>query len=186
MSPKNSEKKLQDYPASSRNEIETQAGQILKQHGLFSIPVDPVLLANRLGIKVYNARFSDESISGMVRKNGNNIAFLINENEPPYRKRFTIAHELGHHFLHLSGIEDADIITKKEDLFRGHDTDDLESIQVKRKEIQANQFAAGLLMPIPLLRELYTTQTKELSTLARMFNVSEEAMGYRLDNLRLL
>ena len=41
-----------------REEIERRATEVLKRHGLFSLPVDPVVLANREGIKVHNAKFS--------------------------------------------------------------------------------------------------------------------------------
>ena len=48
-------------------------------------------------------------------------------------------------------------------------------------EIQANWFAAALLMPGELVRIEWD---KHLS-MAKMFNVSEEAMGYKLDTLNL-
>ena len=31
------------------------------------------------------------------------VTMLVNHRDPPFRKRFTIAHELGHYFLHLLG-----------------------------------------------------------------------------------
>jgi len=34
----------------------------------FSIPIDPVKLADKEGIKVHNAVFSDDGVSGMVAK----------------------------------------------------------------------------------------------------------------------
>jgi Zn-dependent peptidase ImmA (M78 family) len=60
------------------------------------------------------------------------------------------------------------------------------------KEIEANQFAACLLMPSRLLRERVTAlNTKQLydshvTTLAKEFYVSEQAMTIRLTSLRLL
>lgn len=52
-------------PFLSRDEIESRATAVRKEHGLESIPIDPVILANRLGIKVHNAKFSDENIVGL-------------------------------------------------------------------------------------------------------------------------
>jgi hypothetical protein len=46
----------------------------------------------------------------------------------------------------------------------------------RRAEIQANQFAAALLMPADLVREAFA-KCQDLSELARSFNVSEAAMG---------
>jgi Zn-dependent peptidase ImmA (M78 family) len=55
-------------------------------------------------------------------------------------------------------------------------------------EVQANQFAASLLMPARLIREHVEQRPKPLgdvdvSELARTFNVSEQAMTIRLTTL---
>jgi Zn-dependent peptidase ImmA (M78 family) len=160
------------------SEIESRASQILKEHGLFSLPVDPVSLANNIGIKVNNAVFSDDNLSGLIAKRGSSISILVNKSDPPYRKRFTIAHELGHHFLHL--LSDGEFVDKKVDLFRDTEGGD----QSKKIEVQANQFAAALLMPSELVKSEYK-KNNDISDLARKFNVSEDAMGYRLQRLRL-
>ena len=160
------------------NQIETKASQVLREHGLFSIPVDPVILANNIGIKVNNAVFSDDNLSGLIAKRGDNVSILVNKSDPPYRKRFTIAHELGHHFLHL--LSDGEFVDNKVDLFRDSEAGD----QSKQIEVQANQFAAALLMPSELVKIEYQ-KNNDISNLARKFNVSEEAMGYRLQRLRL-
>lgn len=168
-----------------REDVENRASEILRRHGLFSVPVDPVVLANREGIKVHNATFSDDALSGMIAKRGSNVTLLVNQSDPPYRKRFTIAHELGHHFLHLMG--DGDFVDSKVDLFRNTEPADTVQENVtpqRRAEIQANQFAAALLMPAELVRSAYR-KTEDLTELAREFNVSEEAMGYRLTQLGL-
>lgn len=166
-------------PPRSRREIEDQAADILRSHGLFSIPVDPVTLANREGIKVNNAKFSDENLSGLVAKRGPNVTILVNQTDVPFRKRFTIAHELGHHFLHL--LEDGDFVDTQVDLFR-----DAEAGEAAPKpvEVQANQFAAALLMPAELVRQAFATK-RGLPEMARLFNVSEEAMAIRLARLGL-
>jgi Zn-dependent peptidase ImmA (M78 family) len=167
-------------PPLTRREIEDQATEILRTHGLFSIPVDPVTLANREGIRVNNAKFSDENLSGLVAKRGPNVTILVNQSDVPFRKRFTIAHELGHHFLHLLAA-DGDFVDTQVDLFRDAEAGESGSRTV---EVQANQFAAALLMPEGLVREAFG-RTQNLSELARLFNVSEEAMAIRLGRLGL-
>jgi Zn-dependent peptidase ImmA (M78 family) len=166
-------------PLRTRREIEDQAAEILRTHGLFSIPVDPVTLANREGIKVNNAKFSDENLSGLVAKRGSNVTILVNQSDVPFRKRFTIAHELGHHFLHL--LADGDFVDTQVDLFRDAEAGESGSRAV---EVQANQFAAALLMPEELVRQAFG-RMQNLSELARLFNVSEEAMAIRLGRLGL-
>lgn len=167
----------------SPTEIEEKASTILKQHGLFSIPVDPVILANRAGIKVNNAVFSDENLSGILTKRDNETSILISQSESPYRKRFTIAHELGHLFLHLEG--EGEFIDTKVDLFR--DTESIPNAEDDRirYEIQANMFASSLLMPETFVKEYYK-EIKDVSELARLFKVSEAAMSVRLTKLGLV
>lgn len=163
----------------SRQEIEDQATEVLRKHGLFSIPVDPVTLANREGIRVNNAKFSDENLSGLVAKRGPNVTILVNQSDVPFRKRFTIAHELGHHFLHL--LSDGDFVDTQVDLFRDAEAGESTPQSV---EVQANQFAAALLAPEGLVRPAFE-KIQSVPELARLFNVSEEAMAIRLARLGL-
>lgn len=85
-------------------------------HGIKSFPVDPVQIAKREGVSVHNALFSDSDLSGLIAKRGSETSILVNKNDAPFRKRFTIAHELGHHFLHLQ--EDGEFVDSTVDLFR--------------------------------------------------------------------
>lgn len=166
----------------SRSEIEERAQDVLRHHGLTSIPVDPVVLAGQLGMKVNNAKFSDTGIVGMIAKRGDNVTLLVNASDPPFRKRFTIAHELGHHFLHL--LEDGEFVDGEANLFRGTTDDKNEITPERRREIQANMFAAALLMPEVAVQ----TEWKKLvsiEAMARRFNVSEAAMGFRVVQLGL-
>lgn len=168
-----------------RKEIEDEAKKILLAHGLYSIPVDPVVVANKYGIRANNAVFSDEGIAGLTAKRGGELLLLVNQNDHPFRKRFTIAHELAHHFLHLFDEEDEEIVHNKIDLFRFAEPAKGRPFSKRRMmEIEANRFAAALLMPEALVREQWK-KTPSIVEMARIFNVSEEAMGYRLDELGL-
>lgn len=170
---------MKEHKRRFREEIEDFAHQTLKAHGLNSIPVDPVVLANRLGIRVNHATFSDENISGIVAKRGDSAQILVNSNDKPFRKRFTIAHEVGHYLLHF-GEKDGELVDHDLDLFRDAENNSSEWA----KEIEANQFAAALLMPADKVRENWKV-IRSIEKLARVFNVSEEAMGYRIATLRL-
>ena len=167
-----------------REEIEQKAAQILRAHGLYSVPIDPVALANRNGIRVLNAAFSEEGLSGLVAKRGSDIQILVNQNDTSFRKRFTIAHEMGHFFLHLTN-QDGEFIDKNADLYREEEPQNNLS-EERIREMQANQFAAGLLMPGELVRNTYKTGLQDLTRLAELFNVSEPAMGFRLNRLNLI
>ena len=72
--------------------------------------------------------------------------------------------------------------------------DDVSSQATDWQEIQANQFAAELLMPFKFvtdeLRRLMSSdigsREELITTLARIFSVSNDAMGWRLINLGVL
>ena len=52
---------------------------------------------------VNNAKFSDDNLlDALLSECGDKVTLLVNGSDPPYRKRFTIAHELGHHFCNCS------------------------------------------------------------------------------------
>ncbi len=166
-----------------RDEIEKRANDVLRQHGLETIPVDPIVLANRLGIKVFNAKFSDDSLVGMIAKRDGDVTLLVNQSDPPLRKRFTIAHELGHHFLHL--LEDGEFVDGEANLFRQDVPQEEGKLSPdRRREIQANMFAAALLMPEEEVRQGWKRH-QSIEVLARKFNVSETAMYYRVNQLGL-
>ncbi len=59
-----------------------------------------------------------------------------------------------------------------------------------REEMEANRFAAALLMPEQMVVEAATAAPRDpeelVRSLARRFKVIEAAMGYRLINLGLL
>jgi Zn-dependent peptidase ImmA (M78 family) len=171
-----------NVPYLAREEIEQRAAAVLREHGLESIPIDPVVLANRLGMAVHNAKFSDDNIVGMIAKRGDQTTLLVNSDDSPFRKRFTIAHELGHHFLHL--LEDGEFVDGEASLFRGLGESQKEVTPDRRREIQANLFAAALLMPEPAVRGEWKL-LRSVEAMARRFNVSEAAMGIRIGQLGL-
>ncbi len=166
----------------SKWQVESKANEVLKRHNLTTVPINPVLLAQREGIRVNNAKFSDDSMAGMIVKRGDDVSMLVNYDDPPFRKRFTIAHELGHHFLHLMG--DGEYVDKEANLFRQQPGEERTMTPDRRREIQANIFAAALLMPEDEVRR-YWHERRSIEDLAKIFNVSMEAMGYRLDSLGL-
>jgi len=108
----------------------------------------------------------------------------------PFRERFTIAHELGHIFLHFS--EDKKTFTD-ENLNKKLKTEKIAARGLPLYtnpilEAEANRFAANLLMPSSLLFNKISKYIYEftIEELANTFKVSKEAMRYRLINLGVI
>jgi Zn-dependent peptidase ImmA (M78 family) len=164
----------------SAAQIEDRAAALLKQHELYAVPINPVTLAQRIGLSVFDAEFGEDSISGVLRKEDGRFQILVNEHHSPLRKRYTVAHEIAHFCLHSKEIES--FVDPELNLFRSKS----ESSQSEDRsmETQANMFAAALLMPEPFIREAIR-ETTNLDQLATRFRVSRHAMGIRLNNLDL-
>jgi IrrE N-terminal-like domain len=100
----------------------------------------------------------------------------VRRDEPRPRRRFTVAHEVGHHLLHSDG---AAVLCRPSDVEAAEGGD-------RRREREANRFAAELLMPEPLVRAHADRDGPDPIALARRFAVSDVAMGFRLVNLGYL
>lgn len=140
-----------------------------------------------MGAKI--ARSAAEwSESGFLLRDGQQVIIGINSRNSAKRQRFSIAHELGHWFFHEGKkliVDQAVTINKR---------DDVSSQATDRQEIEANQFAAELLMPHNFLANAIRQQMQRgvgsreelVTNLANEFDVSNDAMGWRLINLGFL
>ena len=165
--------------------LENKAAALLESLDVLEVPVPVELIAHRLGLKVEDVRLGDE-ISGVLVISEGKGMIGVNSAHPGVRQRFTIAHEIGHFCLHQG---ESDLFIDKTYLaFRGS-----KSAEGKhRVEIQANQFAAALLMPAELVKRELGGELIDLAAvdvieeLAERFLVSSQSMTFRLDNLGLL
>ena len=175
-----------------QRQIEDLAVQLLHKTGLYgqiSVPVYQV--AEAIGLSVIPYNFSNE-ISGVLVSQGDVHTIGVNMNNVDTRKRFTVAHEIGHYIL---GHQREGIFVDSADKyftifnFRNANSSTGEFVQ----EREANAFAASLLMPTDLFYQVL----KELSlkfdmingtddvvvAMAERFEVSIQAMGFRMANL---
>jgi Zn-dependent peptidase ImmA (M78 family) len=98
---------------------------------------------------------------------------LYNGSASPERRRFTVAHELGHFILHRN--TQSRFNCDKESVYSGHET-------MRLIEREADDFAGNLLMPGDRLREWISNQRIDLHVLgaiAKRFKVSFEALCIR-------
>ena len=97
------------------------------------------------------------------------------------RQRFTIAHECGHLILHKG--KDVHIDRS----FRVNRRDERSAQAVDPIEIEANRFAAELLMPFSMIQndivEFDIEDDEVLEDLANKYQVSLQALTFRINNL---
>src|SRR3954467_13303562 len=107
------------------------------------LPVDPIFIAQQLGIGVYIATLS-EGVSGMlVKRPGQDPQIHLQSSDSRNRQRFTCAHELGHYVAAEGKAETLEYVEHRALLA---------SQGTKPDEIYANKFAAALLMPADAVR----------------------------------
>lgn len=170
----------------SRAKIEQQAEALLDELGACRLPIDVERIARELGYEIVFQLFEGD-ISGTVIKNGDSTLTIgINTFHSPVRQRFSIAHEIGHARLHLSSLAKQPFVDPPARvLFR----DGTASLGEAPAEIEANQFAAALLMPARLVLEAgqklidkqpNVSVDELVRSLAGRAEVSTQAMRYRL------
>jgi len=101
---------------------------------------------------------------------------VLKADEPAARRRFTLAHEVGHWVCQVREGHDAPVYCRAADIAPGAD---------RTLEREANVFAAELLMPEPVVREEFV-RSASLGELTARFGVSAEALNWRLYNLGLV
>ena len=173
----------------TRREIEEKVASLLTKHGIGEAPVRVDAIAKAEGVPIVESSI-DGDISGALIRNGGTAGIAVNAKQHPNRKRFTIAHELAHFLLDHTN---EDHIDWEFSILR---RDGKSSEASDEKEIEANAFAANLLMPKQFLREdleRYRNYRGELElddeakrVLANKYRVSEIALTYRLVNLGFL
>jgi Zn-dependent peptidase ImmA (M78 family) len=146
-----------------------------------SIPVNLHALARQLGIEVRHTPLDDE-LSGYIHKDDGRWRIVVNALHADTRQRFTLAHEIGHYMLHRHHMAHGTNDTRQ---YRPRTDSEFYSSAIERRhEREANQFAAGLLMPKNLVATARReTGVNDPSRLARLFGVSPAAMEIRMDNL---
>ncbi len=151
--------------------IGQKAAQLLKdsgQNNRFPLPVEAI--ADYLGYTVKAFIPSDKivDVSGAVSRAERKI--LVNDDEPYLRQRFTLAHELGHIYLHDN---DEEFVDYRKDAPR------------TLKEYEADEFAGCLLMPENIFAIKWKESNGEYQKLSNYFGVSEAAIGMRAYRLGL-
>jgi Zn-dependent peptidase ImmA (M78 family) len=147
-------------------------------------PVNIQGIIRDLGIE-YAEELRPAAISGLIEKYGDGYRIVVNASQGLVRRRFTAAHELGHYVYHRELIGDGivdDPAYKTTDVGGRYKNPKI----LLEHETQANRFAAIVLMPSALIqrlqeeRQLDFANPRDVKDLARLLEVSEQALRIRL------
>ena len=162
--------------------IRKETAQILLKNRIKEPPVPVDRIAESLGAHVRYSPFEGELAGMLVRAKGQ-VIIGVNSLHHTNRQRFTIAHECGHFLLHKG--EEIHI----DRTFRINKRNEVSSLAVDPDEIEANRFAAELLMPFDMImadlreRDIDAENEQDIKQLAQRYQVSLQAMTHRITNL---
>ena len=128
------------------NKIEGLVGGLLRKYEVDgpAVPIDDI--ARGEGATIVIKQFNNE-ISGLLLRNGDSAIIAVEKDQPRARRRFTVAHELGHLLLHQG--KELRVDTKFRVNLRSPKSSTAEDVE----EIESNAFAAALLMPEAFLKK---------------------------------
>jgi Zn-dependent peptidase ImmA (M78 family) len=165
-----------------------EAHHVLRKASVIRAPVDIYRIARQYADVIEEPMPDD--ISGMLipvkhPEREKKWAIIVNKSHAEVRKRFTVAHELGHLLLHDYRTPHADTGFKIR--FRANREYDASVVE----EVEANQFAAEVLMPSQILLsrtleldieyvDANKSHDRAIESLAKEFKVSKQALQIRL------
>jgi len=155
------------------------AEALLRDEGMVALPIDPFAVAASRDITVRAKPDTAEGVSGMLLRHGDVFGILYATNIPSEGfQRFSVSHELGHYFLdgHIDRILPKD----------GVHTSRAGFVSADPHELEADHFAAGLLMPAGAFRSAVRSRAPGLAAveaLAAMCRTSLPATAIRYAEL---
>ena len=137
------------------------AERVVKERSIEALPIDPIAIAMHLGIEVKPKPSSAHGVSGMLLRHDNNfgIAYATHISSIGFQN-FSVAHELGHYFLpgHIDAVLADGEIHESHAGFASGD----------HYEIEADHFAAAMLMPHGLFMSAMRTAGDGLPAIERL------------------
>ena len=162
-----------------RNQFVRQmAKRVLAESKVRVPPVDllQILSANGIGYEEVND-FPD-TVDALIIADGQKFYAAVNARQHLHRQRFSLAHELGHFFLHRDGMpEDAVTIDNPP-------SEEVDAPTKSPAETEADLFAGELLVPLEMLKPHVGKGIHELS---KLFVVSEHVISIAISkNMNVL
>ena len=150
----------------------SRARQLLARHQVKSYPVDALSIAQAQGYEVRESyKLADDEAGQTFVKAGQRF-IVVNKNDHPFRRRFTILHEVAHHVLELPSAHGSHLPSDELERFRSRPPE----------EVLCDVFAAECLIPWNLIQPLtgefdFTALT--IMTLSQQFEASRLCVASR-------
>ncbi|MDE0101568.1 MAG: ImmA/IrrE family metallo-endopeptidase [Bryobacterales bacterium] len=163
--------------------IQSTVRELLKRFDVQAPPIPIHRLARGCNACIVQVAGREDDIDGFLYREGGEAVIGVNQDQAAVRQRFTIAHELGHLLLHEHSLVHVDRG------FRVRLRNGASREGTDKDEMEANRFAAELLMPTVFLRtdleewELDLADDRQLRALAKRYGVSTQALAIRLNTL---
>ncbi len=155
------------------NKAERCANQFLDDLGINNFPIDPFGICASQEIEIFEKDF--DGIEGVLLFNGQLATIGINSKQTyPKRRRFSVAHELGHLNLDVTFGEEQTFVCSNRMI---------ETFDISRdKELRADQFASELLMPKRMVQNYFNPQEPcwdSIRQVSNYFDVSLMASAFK-------
>ncbi len=152
------------------------ARSVLKRYEVSIPPVSPENIASAEGLEVRVINTWPSRIDGLLLRESRLVG--VNGNHSRLRRRFSLAHELGHWFLrHESSLDENEVTIDNPPAEDGD--------RYRAQEGEANEFAGELLAPLHMLKDALK-KTKDAEALGKLFDISVDALWVRIVRHNLL
>jgi hypothetical protein len=149
-----------------------RARKFLRERGITTAPVDAWGLAQAEGFEVReSAKLADDE-AGQTCVIGERRLIIVNKNDHPYRRRFTILHEVAHHVLALPSQHGSHLKSSELERYRSRPPE----------EILCDVFAAECLVPWTLIKPLsdeHEFTADAITSLSSQFEASKPCIASR-------
>lgn len=161
--------------AKIKKEAAEDAARVLRATFRLVVPIEPVAIAQELGVRVLEADIDQDKLGGLLMRPGEEPKIYMNRDDGLIRRRLTCALELGHYVRHSVRTNLFGRVDRRSD--RSNSAED-------PKLVYAEEFAACLLVPDLEVRVMAELGIDDLEMALRC-QVPREVVQLRLNDLGL-
>jgi len=152
------------------------AKELLRASNVRRAPVDLRAVVAQCGLKYEEVDYFPDDVDALIVTTEDGSVAVVNKNQSITRRRFSLAHELGHFVLHRNGS-----VVEESVSIDSPPTGDSEGGGTSIAEREANLFAGELLVPLELLKKNFRPGMTA-ADVGAIFEVSESVAAIALSS----